>query len=482
MKISIQKLLRLGIIILWISTNIAAFLSDNNIYVNVTSVATANVIFLTYFTLAANVNISVVIYNIIGLFFVLQRILVIFLSEDNFAHLGRFTVGSESFNLALIFIALTNIFFIFIARKYRKPFCQAPIYKSRLITDAIKHFPIVFIIFWVIKRIIQFKTGMYFTGYGSTKELGLLSRVIEIATSPNIFLYLGIFLFPGQNKLHILGTILLLITFILSGSKAALLCFVCGLLFCYMMLVSYKIPLKYVALAGLVFALTFFYGPAAMVIRYEIISSHFHISLQDIPQLVISAYTSLTLNDLNRYCKLFLSRMGLLDWLAATIHFGRATFNTEMNFHSLFISIANSIIPSWILHNPYTDPTIFISQIYNSTIYTSVTGFSDKELVGIYGSMYIYFGYWVGILVLVGWLWYSCFFVEKYNRLFGILFIWQFVLTFMADGMFDNHVRFAVNIALYMLAYGLFRKILISSKQPYKHRSTARKSLVQSSN
>lgn len=458
MRISIQQLLRLGILILWLFSNVAAFQSPQNIYVDLISIVAVNVIFITYFILTSYANISVVTYTFVGTFFILQRIMMIFISQDNFAYLGKFTVDSNAFNQALLFIAWANIIIIFIARRYREPFCQSPIYQSRLLTSVIRHYPIVFITFWVIKKAIQFRTGIQFTGYGIGTDPGLLSRVIEIGTAANIFLYLGIYLFPKHNKLHIVGCVLLLIDFLLAGSKAALLSFICSLGLCHMFLISYRIRLKYIIVAGLLFALTFLYAPAAMSLRGEIISSHLNISFADLPMIIIRSYHAINIDNFNKYAQLTLSRMGLVDWLAAFIYFGRGVFNTDMNLYSLFLSIANAIIPSFILHNPYTNPVTFITQIWTSKLEVS-----RGELLGIYGSMYIYLGYYLGILALVAWLWYSCYFVQKYNRLFGILYIWQFVLGFMLDGLIETHVRAAVNIAVLILIYSLFLKITRSS-------------------
>ena len=146
MRVSIQQVLRIGVSILWILANLAAFLSHGNMYVNTYSLVSANILFLTYFILASSVNISLVIYNIVGLFFVLQRCLLIFAGQDNFAFLGPFTIDVTSFELALVFICIANLFIILIAKKYRKPFCESPIYHSKFMTDVIRYYPIVFII------------------------------------------------------------------------------------------------------------------------------------------------------------------------------------------------------------------------------------------------------------------------------------------------------------------------------------------------
>lgn len=457
MTVSIQQLLRIGVSMLWILSNVTAIYSIGNIYVTIYSVVSSNILFLTYYILANSLNISVVIYNIIGIFFVLQRILMLYLSPDNIAFLGKaVNTDPTSFELAIVFIAVSNLFIIFIARKYREPFNQSPIYHNELIVDVIKYYPVAFIALWIIKKIIQFTTGIGFIGFEYSNELGLFSRIIEIVTTPILFLYMGIFLFRSHNKLHIVGVILVLIDNLIIGSKGALLSFFCNLSLCYLFLVSYRVRVKYILLGCLLFIATFYYGQAAMGFRLGIIKSHFAVSLKDMMDYAHFGYQRIEEGMFKQYAQVALSRMGLLDWLAAFIHCGREIFNIEMNFHSLFISIANSIIPRSILPNPYIPPNNYITLIWTTVKVIENTG----DVPGIYGCIYIYFGYGLGISVIVAWLWFSCYFVQKFNRLFGVLFVWQFVLSFMIDGVIDNHVRLIINIAVYVFIWNLFRKIV----------------------
>ena len=441
MTITIQQILKASILVLWFSVNLAALLGNENIYVNLTSILYANLLFLTYFILARSKHIVTVMYTFISLFFVLQRILVIFINPYNIADLGTgtFTLTASDMNSGMLFIVLCNLSVILLSLISPDVghFDRSQIKLNRDILNIIRFYPFVYIFFSILGFFFAFKTGIGLSVKHGSYEFGLIYRIILMFTSLNILLFVGVLIFKENRTRYIIAIIVSLITDILASSRAGLLGPIFYLIVCYMLVHSYHIKVKYLTLGVMIFLVSIFlYYPGISIFRSLVIDADYSVSVTQLLNLLRSAFGQAEiLNNLSYNLLSMSERLALLEWLAAFIHFGREVFSENINFHSMFVTFVNSFVPGELIEHNYIPIAQFINFVWRGWI-TEDQG----ELAGIYGFFYLYMGYIGGIIIFSLWFWFSCYFMQRYNLILSALFLCYFVIDFMLGGFLDGDI------------------------------------------
>ena len=464
MTISIQKILKFLIIIFWLSVNIIIIFSDENIFINYETILYINILFLSYYLLSWSNHVVTIIYTLIGIMFVLQRILVICFDANNIA--GKETnyiLSAADIVYGIIFVILLNlsiIIFSLVSVNIRT-YDRSQINNGDFFFKILRYYPYIYIIFWSIRISYMLKTGIGLSVNPGDFEHGLTTRLINFCLSANFLLYIGIFLCKKNNKIFILGLFLLLLNTILEASKAALIGIVFQLLIAYLLTTSYKIKIKYIFLFGfIVFLSSVTLTPALMIFRSSALEILGNISLMKIITLFFESLYSVNYLILIKKSLLDISeRMALLEWLALFVHIGRDSFTSNINMYHLLVDCINSLVPGDLIETNFLPVAKFITLIWKGWT-TELHG----ELPGGFGSLYLYFGFIGGVLVFNFIYFLICYFMNKCNIVISIILVGMFI-DFMIGGLLEAIFQYFIENIVLIIIFSIFIKIFDQFKR-----------------
>ena len=142
-----------------------------------------------------------------------------------------------------------------------------------------------------------------------------------------------------------------------------------------------------------------------------------------------------------------------MEWLASFIQHGREVFNVEINCYNLFADIINLIVPGDIIQTN----AIPIGQYLTWVLKGWMTA-EHGELLGIYGALYIYFGYLGGVTFFACWFWFSILVVKNCNSIYILFYLWAFVIQFMTGGMIaSSFQQFMDNVFCYLSVLFIYK-------------------------
>jgi len=275
--ITVNNLLKLLILFLWAAVDLVGLSRiSENIYINASTLLYTQLLFATYLILARFSHVVTVMYVLIGVFFVLQRMLFIFIDPTYIDASEFFFIEPKSLDQALIFVLLCNIVAIGVSliSSNEKRFVRSRFTTNATVLRVIQYYPWIYIFFWIIKTIFMFETGIGFKTRTGGLEFGTLNRLINMGMGLHFLLFLGV-LYLKDKKVHVIALVLLFLqTGIFLTSKGALIFMFFSFLVMALMLGRNRIPIRYVTLSCVFGLVTIFiWAPVAMVMRSGIMES-----------------------------------------------------------------------------------------------------------------------------------------------------------------------------------------------------------------